>query len=220
MAIKRRGGCALLAALSAVCLLAECGCGQSAVGSKSSSSAALPTAPSSGAVPSAPLTLVGAGDIAMCGYLDGAYQTAALLDSIPGTVFTMGDDAQLYGTADEYLNCYAPTWGRQLLRTRPAPGNHDYLSGGQPYYEYFGERAGPAGLGYYHYTMGAWQVYSLNSEIPASETSPQGEWLRRELASNRSECTLAYWHRPLFSSGKIGNNTDVRDLYKILYDAG
>ena len=152
----------------------------------------------------------------MCGHLDGAYQTAALLDKQAGTVFTMGDDAQINGTADEYKNCYAPTWGRHLDRTRPAPGNHDYVSGGAAYYDYFGSRAGPAGLGYYRYTAGAWQVYSLNSEVPSQEGSPQAEWLRHELAANRSACTLAYWHRPRFSSGRIGNNTDMDDLWRIL----
>ena len=152
----------------------------------------------------------------MCGFLDGAYQTAALLEKQPGTIFTMGDDAQINGTADEYNNCYAPTWGRQLDRTRPSPGNHDYQSGGGAYYNYFGSRAGPSGLGYYSYTIGAWRVYALNSEIPSQNGSPQAEWLQEELATNRSHCTMAYWHRPLFSSGRIGNNGDMRDLWRLL----
>jgi hypothetical protein len=202
-----------------VCLLPECG--GHAVSSPTSPTQ--PAAPRTTTTPSlltgvstTPFVLVGAGDIAMCGFLDGAYLTAALLDKQPGTVFTTGDDAQLNGTPDEYKNCYAPTWGRQLDRTRPSPGNHDYKSGGGPYYDYFGSRAGPAGLGYYSYGIGAWQVYSLNSEVPSHEGSPQAEWLRRELASNRALCTLAYWHRPRFSSGRIGNNEDMRDLWRIL----
>jgi len=156
----------------------------------------------------------------MCGFLDGAYQTAALLDKQPGTVFTTGDDAQINGTPEEYKNCYAPTWGRHFDRTRPSPGNHDYQSGGAAYYEYFGSKAGPAGLGYYGYTVGDWRVYSLNSEVPSQDGSPQAEWLREELATNKSHCTLAYWHRPLFSSGRIGNNADMHDLFRILVESG
>ncbi len=164
--------------------------------------------------------LVGAGDIAMCGFLDGAYMTAALLDKMPGTIFTLGDDAQINGTAEEYKNCYAPTWGRQLSRTRPSPGNHDYQTGGAPYYDYFGERAGPPGLGYYSYTLGPWRIYSLNSEVPSQDGSAQAEWLREELRTNRTHCTLAYWHRPLFSSGRIGNNADMKELWRILEENG
>ena len=44
--------------------------------------------------------------------------------------------------------CYGPTWGRFKWRTRPVPGNHDYLTAGAaPYFAYFGARAGTAGPG-------------------------------------------------------------------------
>ena len=165
-------------------------------------------------------TLAGAGDIAVCGSgLAGAMSTARLLDQIPGTIFTAGDNAYPMGTARDYQNCYGTTWGRHRDRTRPSPGNHEYESGGAAYFDYFGSSAGPAGLGWYSFTIGSWRVLSLNSEAPTGPGSPQGEWLRNELAGDRSACTLAYWHRPLFSSGKIGNNTDMRDLWRTLYAA-
>src|SRR5687767_4369046 len=89
-------------------------------------------------------TLVGAGDIAVCGSA-GTAGTAALLDTIEGTVFTAGDNAYFQGTLDQYRRCYDPTWGRHLDRTRPAPGNHDYeTAGASGYFAYFGARAGPA----------------------------------------------------------------------------
>src|SRR5688500_13844785 len=62
-------------------------------------------------------TLVGAGDIAVCGSA-GTAGTAALLDNIEGTVFTAGDNAYFQGTLDQYRQCYDPTWGRHLDRTR------------------------------------------------------------------------------------------------------
>src|SRR5438309_2205932 len=71
--------------------------------------------------------LVGAGDIATCG-LTGAESTARVLDSTSGTVFTAGDNAYESGSDAEFKNCYARTWGRHLARTRPAPGNHEYLT--------------------------------------------------------------------------------------------
>src|SRR5258708_2285783 len=45
------------------------------------------------------------------------------------------------------------------------------------------------------------------------------EWLRSELAANRSKCTAVYWHRPLFSSGRHGDNPDMRDVWRTLYAA-
>ena len=63
--------------------------------------------------------LVGAGDIADCSDLSGAEATAKLLDGIPGTVFTAGDNAYEGGTAEQFAKCYDPTWGRQKARTRP-----------------------------------------------------------------------------------------------------
>ena len=164
-------------------------------------------------------TLVGAGDIARCGSA-GTDATANLLDRFPGTVFTVGDNAYPSGGQDDFRNCYEPSWGRQKARTRPSPGNHDYeAAGAGPYFSYFGTAAGPPGVGYYRYRLGAWQIYSLNSNVPMGSGSPQVEWLRAELAANPSNCTLAYWHHPLFSSGPHGDNPAVRVLWRVLYDA-
>ena len=60
-----------------------------------------------------------------CGSI-GDEDTATLLDGIEGTVFTAGDNAYERGTADEFRDCYEPSWGRHRDRTRPAPGNHDW----------------------------------------------------------------------------------------------
>jgi 3',5'-cyclic AMP phosphodiesterase CpdA len=164
--------------------------------------------------------LVGAGDIASCDER-GDEKTARLLDGIAGTVFTVGDNAYESGRAREYRRCYDPTWGRHKARTRPAPGNHDYRSsGGAPYYDYFGQKAGPAGRGYYSYDLGAWHVISLNSNIAAEAGSRQYEWLRKDLAANPSECAVAYWHHPVFNSGDTGNDPKMAEIWKLLDESG
>lgn len=163
--------------------------------------------------------LVGAGDIARCG-TPGAERTAALLDRLSGTVFVAGDNAYMDGSATEYRDCYHPTWGRHRGRTRPVPGNHEYQTpGAAAYYEYFGARAGPAGGGYYSYTLGPWFVLALNSEVPLGDGSGQLQWVRGQLMANPTACTLVYWHRPLFSSGRNGPNRDMLDLWRVLYSA-
>jgi hypothetical protein len=167
--------------------------------------------------------LVGAGDIAWCGG-SGDSSTAALIRSIPGTVFDAGDNAYEYGSPWDYGNCYGPTWGAFKSRTRPAPGNHDYeTAGARGYFGYFGARAGTAGKGYYAYNLGTWRVYVLNSNCWAvggcQRGSAQEVWLRRDLAAYPHRCVLAYWHHPLFSSGLHGNQTAVRAFWDDLYAA-
>jgi hypothetical protein len=165
--------------------------------------------------------LVGAGDIASCGS-NGDEATAALLDTIAGTVFTAGDNAYPSGTATEFARCYGPSWGRHKGRTRPSPGNHDYrTSGAAGYFEYFGARAGPAGRGYYSYDLGDWHLISLNSNISMSAGSPQERWLRADLAATTKSCVLAYWHHPRFSSSSAhGSETRTQPLWEALYDHG
>src|ERR1700690_3019491 len=107
--------------------------------------------------------LVGAGDIADCADISGAEATAKLLDAIPGTVFTAGDNAYEEGTAEQFAKCYDPTWGRHKVRTRPSVGNHEFHSGGAtPYFDYFGAAAGDPAKGYYSYELGTWHIVVLN----------------------------------------------------------
>ena len=119
-------------------------------------------------VPSRPRpVLVGAGDIASCD-IDQAEATAKLLDKIAGTVFTAGDHAYPGGTEQQFSRCYHRSWGRHRERTRPSPGNHDYETDqAVPYFKYFGANAGPSGRGYYSYKLGAWRIFSLNSNTNA-----------------------------------------------------
>ncbi len=166
-------------------------------------------------------TLVGAGDIATCSNQNDE-ATAKLLDGIPGTVFTTGDNAYPSGTDAEFASCYDPTWGRHKARTKPSVGNHEYLtSGASGYFDYFGTAAGDRSRGYYSYNLGAWHVVVLNSMCEnvggCGATSPMVTWLKNDLAANPKACTAAYWHHPLFSSG--GNHTGIKPIWNALYAA-
>jgi hypothetical protein len=164
--------------------------------------------------------LLAAGDIAVCG-MNSDDATARLLEALPGTVATLGDDAYPDGAPADFANCYAPAWGRLKDRTRPAPGNHEYVTAGAAgYFGYFGAAAGPSGIGYYSYDLGAWHIVSLNSEIAVGSDSPQLQWLRADLSAHQTPCTLAYWHQPRFSSGPHGSNAKYQPLWQVLYDSG
>jgi calcineurin-like phosphoesterase family protein len=179
---------------------------------------------STGSTAAPGFVLVGAGDVASCSS-DGDEATAKLLDGLDGTVFTLGDNAYERGSRDEFRQCYDPSWGRQRARTRPAPGNHEYgTRGAAGYFDYFGAAAGDLGEGWYAYDAGSWRVYVLNSncaEVGGCDAgSAQERWLHDDLAANPSQCVLAMWHHPLFSSGQHGNNPITRPLWQDLYEAG
>ena len=172
--------------------------------------------PTASPTPLGQAVLVGAGDIATCNR-DQDELTAQLLDDVPGTVFTTGDNAYPDGSQTDYMNCYDPTWGRHKSRTKPVPGNHEYnTSSAAGYFQYFNNIPS-----YYAYDLGSWRIYALNSEIDVSASSAQIAWLKDDLAANPSQCVLAYWHRPRWSSGsRHGSNPAMQTLWQILYDAG
>lgn len=173
--------------------------------------------------------LIGAGDIALCDALHRGNATAELMESLlahSGAVgITLGDNSNNEGRPEEYANCYRSTWGR--LNVRPSPGNHDdyderWGHGGAAYFEYFGAQAGPANLGYYSFDAGSWHVVSLNSEIinRGSQETAQLAWLKSDLsAAPDGACTLAYFHRPMVSSGEFAAQRMSR-LWDVLYAAG
>lgn len=182
--------------------------------------------------------LIGAGDIASCNQSLGI-ATARLVDSVlradsvakvEDAVFTLGDNVYSSGTDAEFANCYTPAWGdpqrRVLKKTRPAVGNHEYLTNSAtPYYTYFGASAGAVGKGYYSYDVGKWHVIVVNSEImlngqfsePARKA--QMDWVKKDLTDHAStKCTVAMWHNPLYSSGWHGSDSRFQPLWQLLYD--
>jgi len=168
--------------------------------------------------------LVGAGDIADCKDLSGAEATAKLLEQISGTVMAVGDLAYPDGSKENFV-CYDKTWGRIKSRTRPATGNHEFhATGATPYFDYFGATAGDPKSAYYSYELGTWHIVVLNSECKdvggCEAGSAQEKWLREDLRAHRAACTLAYWHKPLFSSGSThANDLSVKPLFQTLYEA-
>jgi hypothetical protein len=165
---------------------------------------------------------VGAGDIADCNETSDE-ATALLLDNIPGTVFTIGDNAYPNGTTANFHDCYEPTWGRHKARTHPATGDNDYNTpGATAYFDYFGAAAGDSNKGYYSYDVASWHIITLNSNCSeiggCGPNSPQGQWLQADLAAHPNDCILAIHHEPLFSSN--GGDADLKDFWDPLYAAG
>ena len=154
----------------------------------------------------------------------------------PTAVLALGDLQYECGGYDAFLQSYDPSWGRLRAITRPVPGNHEYLTSSASgtgcaveatapgYYSYFGAAAGDPTKGWYSFDIGAWHVVALNSNCNriggCGLTSPQGLWLKADLAANDAACTLAFMHFPRFSSGTHGSTTSQGNFWKLLYDDG
>ncbi len=165
-------------------------------------------------------TLLAVGDIASCSYT-GDEQTAALAKRLPGTIAVLGDIAYDVGSADDFANCFDPSWGALVPRIRAALGNHEYGTGTAA--AAIRTFALPRN-GWYSYSIGAWHVIVLNSNCDrvggCGRDSPQWRWLQADLAAYGNRCTLAYWHHPRFSSGPHGSNVEIAPLWGLLARAG
>jgi len=152
-------------------------------------------------------------------------------NNLPTAVLAIGDLCHT-PTADCFNSYYNPSWGRFKNITYPIPGNHEYLTAGaSTYFDYWngvGNQTGPAGnrsQGYYSFNIGNWHLIALNSQCSevggCGQGSPQESWLQTDLQTHSNQCTLAYWHIPLFSEGgRASSNMETiwNDLYKVHAD--
>lgn len=236
-----RSLCAVVCTLS---LLAGCGGPDAAAPPQSDPPATAPASAQSPATAQVPATaaetdadrtaaaaddgsayLLAVGDIASC-RTDGDEEVAEMLEQRRARIALLGDVVYDSGTLEEFAQCFDPAWGDMRRRLRPAPGNHEYRTpGAAGYFDYFGDRAGTAGKGWYAYNLGNhWRAIVLNGSCEfvggCGPDSPQGRWLQRQLDRHSDRHILAYWHQPLFSSGRHGSNAGVAAFWGPLYDAG
>jgi hypothetical protein len=139
----------------------------------------------------------------------------------PKAVLAVGDLQYPTGKLSDYKDSYAKSWGQLKAITHPVPGNHEYQTAGAAgYFDYFGSQAGERGKGYYSFDVASWHVVALNSEADVSPTSAQRQWLKADLAATRKPCIMAYWHRPLFSTGYHPGEVAYKGFWQDLYKAG
>ncbi len=163
----------------------------------------------------------------------------------PDAVLPLGDNQYYCGGHGAFQQSYDLSWGRFNSIAHPVVGNHEYLThggsifggtgcdesnlGAAGHYDYFngvGNFSGAAGdrdKGYYSYDVGSWHLIALNTSCVAiggcGVLSPQGRWLAADLEAHEDQCTLAYWHIPLFSSGGRSTSGSL-PLWNLLYSAG
>jgi hypothetical protein len=106
-------------------------------------------------------------------------------------------------------------YGRLATRTAPTPGNHEWPNHLQGYDRYWRTVTDQLTPPWYAFRLGDWQLISLNSEAPHGASSAQLRWLRRRLRTPGS-CRLAFWHRPRYSAGSHGDQTDTQPFWDAL----
>ena len=141
------------------------------------------------------------------------------------------------GSWGQFLNMA----NRSQSLIHPTPGNHEYYNGkvtdADDYFQYFnGSTApgstGPAGefrKGWYSWDVGSWHLIALNGECKAlygsatlcAPTTEEMQWLANDLKQNAAnpdnKCIAAYWHRPLFTTGKDDPTPWVKSFWDLLY---
>jgi hypothetical protein len=202
------------------------------------SAAAAPLPPDSSAQDQS-LVIAAAGDIAISGgdqKATAGILTGLLHDEKLGLILMLGDGAYRFATMTEYQAWYEPTWGVPALKaiTRAIPGNHEYLMqrDAHGYFDYWNGvgkddgPAGPRGKGYYSFDMGGWHFIALNTNedckwLPCGEGSAQLAFLKADLASHSSFCTLLYHHNPRYQDGTHrGDTPALQPAWAAAYDAG
>jgi len=160
------------------------------------------------------------------------YTSDLLVNAQLSAVLPLGDTQYYCASYSAHMLSYDLSWGRLREITHPVVGNHEYLtsggtgctsanSGAAGYFKYFGAAAGAPDQGYYSFDVGTWHLIALNSNCGVvggcSASSQQGRWLQADLIAHKNQCTLAYWHIPLFSSGSR-SNSGSKSLWQQLYD--
>jgi len=138
-------------------------------------------------------------------------------------VLSLGDTQYEAGEFANFMQVFDKSWGKYKSLIHPAVGNHEYITpNGTGYFQYFGAAAGAADQGYYSFDVGSWHLIALNTNCSqaggCSSGSPQGQWLKADLAAHKNKCVLAYFHIPLFSSGGRAE-VNSKTLWQILYAA-
>jgi hypothetical protein len=158
----------------------------------------------------------------------------------PDIVFALGDLIQGQTSYKGAYRDFGLAWGFLGKKIVSTVGNHDYHRNrngdftASGYFRYWKSKNAPAWRvgkyreGWTSWNHGRWHMVNLNSNcfaIDCAFTGRQLEWLARDLEANeanpKTQCTLAYFHHPLFSAGvyrgRAGKESPLANIWELLY---
>lgn len=165
---------------------------------------------------------------------------AVLADVSVEALLGLGDYQYYCDDPADFAVSYTPSWGRLNSKVDPVAGNHEYITGKDPYgaacpssnstaqtyFNYFGAASRPETVGHFSFDLGTWHLIGLNAQCTksgtggCSATSAQTTWLRDDLTANIQPCVLAFWHQPLFTGTPQSKATSYLPWWNALYGAG
>lgn len=143
-----------------------------------------------------------------------------LISSWNPNLFLYLGDVYDAGSKTEFYNWYghgASFYDKFRAITNPTVGNHEYYNnnGQAPgYMNYWGSPPH-----YYSFNVHGWHFISIDSNLenaPTGAGSPVYQWLKNDLATDNTACTLAYWHIPLYNVGKEPAGVNMKDIWALL----
>jgi hypothetical protein len=178
------------------------------------------TVPASGA----PLVVAAVGDGAAGD--SKSHSVAGLIGGWKPNLFLYLGDVYEDGSYLEFTNWYDTTFGTFRSITDPVPGNHEYISRGDPATS---SSVAPAGMAYFDYWNNLPHFYSFDAggwhfiALDANQTSMGGtawkaqlSWLSTDLSAHSPGCTLVYWHQPAFNTGSEPVPNSAKILWQIV----
>lgn len=144
----------------------------------------------------------------------------------PARILMLGDYQYKYGSRSAINAGADKLWGPKpgglWKKMMPTSGpTHDVKSCTPSDYDRYWERSAMAP---YSFNLGSWHIIQLPSAIYRYDCDPAGvlAWLRADLASHRTACTLAFWHEPYWTrtTDEHGRTREVKPWVDLLYGAG
>lgn len=158
-------------------------------------------------------TLLVIGDTGDCD-TDGAAKVAAALkrdpDAATAWFLELGDLAYPVATRERLLECHEPHFGK-IPRRLAVPGNHDAHAPGLAGYYSIHPQAVPRKVDFEN-----WRLLLLDSTRRDDAWERQLGWLDAELRRVGTQCLIAAWHHPRWSSGRHGNDDFQAPLWQRL----
>ena len=148
----------------------------------------------------------------------------AVLDAMSNVsydlVLVAGDLAYEKGTLSDHENNFFSVYS-EIMRSIPffvISGNHDYAADGAVFREVFAlpENGAPHGRErWYSLDWGDIHIVALDTE---QVDDVQAQWLENALSANEKPWTIAFLHRPPYSSGKHGSTASVQSSFVPLFE--
>jgi hypothetical protein len=174
------------------------------------------------------------------GIVDACQQKAvgrAIANEHADAVLLLGDIQYPTGEDADYNGSFVPFYRGIITPIYSVAGDNDYgnalrtasLNGYKKAFDTYFPRATykRQGRTYFDFNLGPWQLYALDSNCSnvggCGKGSDQLNWLTSKVKESPSECSIAMWHHPVYTSGEYRNPPDTtfgQEFWNVLAGSG